>query len=386
MMLMMPALKYDEGLVEDLLAVSLGGLDSLLRALARPPERYYIRVNLLKTTPEAVMEAARSAGIELRRDEVLDYALWAPVKGPFRIDATSKVVVADKRAAESVYVGSDLYGPGVLKAEGVKKGDYVTVVTPDGIPVANGVAAMDWREMTKRPPGVAVKVTNSVYMAPKIRDIPGFDRGLFYSQSYPSMWVAELASPKRGQTIIDMNAAPGGKVSHVAQMTGPYARIIAFDRPSKVDKLVESLGRLGITWVEVHGADSREASRVLGRVEFADLVLIDPPCTNLGVIPKLSDSKTLNDAANLASYQFQFIVEAWRLLKPGGLLAYSTCTITDVENEFNVARAAELGFEPVRPDRVPPGARATDLGVRFDVERGFPGFFISLLRKPGAPK
>ena len=386
MMLMRPALRYDEGLVEDLLAVSLNGLSSLLRALTRPPERYYIRVNLLKAAPETVIEAARAVGIELRRDEALDYALWAPVKGPFKVDATDKVVVADKRAAESVYVGSDLYGPGVLKAEGIRRGDRVTIVTPDGMPVANGVATMDWKEMARRPSGVAVKVTNSVYAAPKIREIPGFDEGLFYSQSYPSMWVAELAAPERGQTIVDMNAAPGGKVSHVAQMTGPHSRIIAFDRPSKVGRLTSNLSRLGITWVEIYGADSREASRVLGRTEFADLVLIDPPCTNLGVIPKLGDSKTLADAANLASYQFQFIVEAWRLLKPGGLLVYSTCTITNVENEFNVVRALDLGFEPERPSRLPPGARATELGIRFDVERGFPGFFISLLRKPGAPR
>ncbi len=77
--------------------------------------------------------------------------------------------------------------------------------------------------------------------------------------------------------------------------------------------------------------------------------------------------------------------EAYRLLKPGGMLVYSTCTLTDVENEWVIQRAIEMGFEVERPPKIPAAASFNGLGVRFSPEDGLPGFFISLLRKRGGP-
>lgn len=378
-----PNLSYDYGLMEILNAVSRSGLKGLLESLTKPPRRFYIRVNTLKVEPDRLASMAAERGLDLRFDENIPYALWAPVEGPFSIKKEGKEVMADYRSSESVYLGSDLYAPGVLRAHGVKKGNDVTVVTPNGLAVGFGTAANDGTQILKTRRGLAVSVNKSTYRSPKVRSIPGFNEGLFYSQSYPSMWVAELAEPRPGQIIIDMTAAPGGKVSHVAQLVGPKAKVIAIDRASKVQKLKETLTTLGMPWVTVIGGDSRQASELLGIYEQADTVLLDPPCTNLGVIPKLHDSRTVIDAINLSAYQFQFIREAYRLLRPGGLLVYSTCTLTDVENELNVLRALELGFDIERPTMLPPGSTFNGLGLRFSPEDGVPGFFISLLRKRG---
>ncbi|ADL19427.1 RNA (Cytosine-C(5)-)-methyltransferase [Acidilobus saccharovorans 345-15] len=378
------SLIYDQGLLESLGAISRRGVRSLLESLLRPPRRFYLRVNTLKADTTTMLDLLSASGTRFYVDEQLPYAIWIDVKGPFKVDLHDKVVVADKKSAESVYVGSDLYGPGVLRAERVKAGDEVTIVTVDGRPVAEGVAIMDGKEMAEHKKGVAVKVTKSVYATPKVRELPGFNEGLIYSQSLPSMWAVAIASPSPGETIIDFNAAPGGKTSLAAQLAGRKSRIIAIDRASKAEKLRDNLIRLGADWVNVVGGDSRRASSLLNIEGKADLVLIDPPCTNLGVIPKLYDTKRLADAVVLSRYQRQFISEAWKALKPGGRLVYSTCTLTDVENEANVLFAMELGFEVTKPYPMPREASYNGLGLRFSPEDGHPGFFISLMVKPYA--
>ncbi len=376
-------LRYDEALLEDLDATSLRGVRSLLEALTRPPSRFYIRVNTLRADPSSVLDGLREKGLDFHVDEEVDVALYAPIRGPFEVTPEGKAVVADKRSAESVYLGSDLYAPGVLKAEGVRRNDRVTVFTPEGVPVGSGTAMMTWSDVLSARRGLAVKVERSVYQAPKVGDLSEAAGGLIYSQSLPSMWAVLVADPRPGELIIDMNAAPGGKVSFVAQLTGPSARIVAFDRKSKADRLRQNLASLNIDWVSVIGADSRQASSILGVHELADLVLVDPPCTNLGVIPKLSDRRGVQDAVTLSRYQVQFVREAWRLLRPGGRLVYSTCTLTDIENEWVVERAVEMGFDVERPPKVPRHANFNGLGIRFSPEDGVPGFFTSLLRKPG---
>ncbi|MEM4819797.1 MAG: RsmB/NOP family class I SAM-dependent RNA methyltransferase [Acidilobaceae archaeon] len=373
-------LDYDLGLLEVLESTS-GPLCSLLRSLTRPAPRLYIRVNTLKIDPEEYRELLKSSGYGFERDEELNEALWTPVEGPFRITVYDKKVVADKVASESVLMGSDLYLPGVLEASGIKEGDLVTVYSPNGVPVGSGVAVRSWKESLKKDKGLFIKITEPVYRAPRVSELPGYGE-LCYGQSVTSMYVAKMLNPKPGEIIVDFNAAPGGKIGHVAQLVGPKATIIGIDRPNKIDKLRRVLETLGANWVRTLGGDSRRASELLGELSGkVDAVLIDPPCTDIGVIPKVYDRKTLKEAVAIARYQVQFVREAHRVLRQGGRLVYSTCTLTDVENEAVVEYALSLGFELEEPEFRPRvRGRDTGYGFRFAPHVDFtPGFFVSLL-------
>ncbi len=379
-------LSYDVGLLE-VLAVVEPDTCGLVRRLERPPDRIYVRVNTLKTNVDEYLEMLRDSGIQMYKDEELPEAIWAPVKGPIRLDVEGRrKVVADKRAAESVMMGSNLYAPGVLYAEGVSRGDKVTVVGPNGEPVAVGTAVMSWEEVKARRKGIAVRVEASLYQAIRVSELPGYDRGLVYGQSLPSMYASRILDPSPGELVVDMNAAPGGKTGHIYQLSGGRAMIVAVDRPSKTGKLREVLARLRAEGVKVLGGDSRKLSQILpGLVGKVDAIIIDPPCTNLGVIPKLWDKKTLRDAVTLARYQRGFIREAYRLLRRGGRLLYSTCTLTPVEDEVNIRYAEDIGFERIGVPRWVGRGSKSSLGLRFHPNRhGTPGFFIGpLLIKRG---
>ncbi len=387
-------LRYDYRLLESIPPVA-GPTCSLVRRLTAPPSRLYIRVNTLRVDPGEYLDMLRSLGLPFHRDEEIPEALWAPVEGPLRFPIFDKKVVADKRAAESVLMGSDLYAPGVLEARGVEPGDHVTIVAPNGVPVGSGVAVASWKRMKPlveearragHPArlGVFVRVEWPMYRAPRVHDLPGYSEGLFYGQSLPSMYVARLLDPRPGEVIVDVTAAPGGKVSHAAQLAGPGARVIAVDRRSKEERLRSELERLGLGWVEVVSGDSRRVHRLLPGLEGkVDKVILDPPCTNLGVIPKVLDEKSHRDAAALARYQFSLARAAARLLRPGGVMAYSVCTVTSWEAEAQTARVAEeLGLEVLEPPDWARRPLRTGWGLRFSpLVHGVTGFYIALLRK-----
>ncbi len=201
--------------------------------------------------------------------------------------------------------------------------------------------------------GLVVKNVKPLYHVPSLRNTKWYIEGYIYEQSISSMMVAHALSPEPNTVIVDMCAAPGGKASHVYELAAGSVRVIALDHSrSKIARMRSEFKRLGHR-IESLRMDSRYADRELGE-GFADYVILDPPCSSLGVIPKVYDKKTYSDIINFAKYQRQFIRSAYRLLKPGGVLVYSTCTITLLENEENIAYAVEkLGFslEDVEPKR-----------------------------------
>jgi len=235
---------------------------------------------------------------------------------------------------------------------------------------------------------VAVEVYESIYRAPRLRELEEYKLGMFYAQSLPAMLVSLFLEPQANEVIVDMCAGPGGKATHLAQLSQGAARIIALDHTSRRVELVrKEVERLRLKNVIVLKADSRYLHLDYPWIK-ADKVLVDPPCSSLGVRPKLFDRKNFEDVKNLANYQKQFIREAWLILKPGGLLAYSTCTTTLLENEENIEYAMEIGFKPVEPPILAGSRGATpyyfrDLVARFHPHKHpHPGFFIALLRKP----
>jgi len=364
-------------------------LTRVLRSLTEPGKRYYIRVNTLLCEPEEVVERLRERGLKVFRDEVVKEALYFPVKGPNKVPEVEKVVVADKYAAESVLQGADLYAPGVLKAEGVRRGDEVNVVSPNGTIVGYGLAEMDGREMTSIGKGLAVKVLVSRYELPKISELKEYKEGLIYDQSLPAMITSIVLEPEAGEVIVDMCAAPGGKATHIAQLVKGRARIYAFDVSGKrVERMMRELDRLRMRGlIKVTKADSRYLDVDFPNLK-ADKVVLDPPCSSIGVRPKVYDRKSYKDVKALMSYQIQFLKVAYSILRKGGTLVYSTCTITLEENERVISYAVnKLGFS-IEPqgmylaERGLPCLDGYEQLQRFFPDRfNGPGYFIAKMVK-----
>jgi len=379
---------YDEELISTLSKVYGDDLYKFLDSLKRPPSRYYVRVNTLRTPTDELIRRLRVRGIEVYKDEYLDEAIYFPVRHNPNIPSVSNYVIADKKASESVILGSDLYIPGVLGGK-FRKGSEVNILTPYGDVIAYGIAIVDSEDIKKGSKGVAVKTIKSLYEVIKVRELPEYSEGLIYPQSLPSILVSRLLNPQANEVIVDMCAAPGGKTGHLVELSKGKAVVYAFDHSlRKVEDMIKELSRLGhLSSVKVFKADSRYLHTDFPWL-LADKVLIDPPCSTLGVIPKVFDVKRYKDITTLSKYQFQFISEAVRIVRKGGLITYSTCTVTLEENEENIRRAIkELGLEVVEP-YIKVGTRGLvdelwgEYLLRFHPHiHGTPGYFIALLKK-----
>lgn len=176
--------------------------------------------------------------------------------------------------------------------------------------------------------------------APPLSRLLPFAEGLFTVQDESSMLVAHVVWPAPGQEILDVCAGPGGKSTHLAQLMENKGLIVACDVHEHRLRLIEdNARRLGVTIIKTVLAD---ATKMAADHEAKyDLILVDAPCSGLGVLRRRADSrwrKQEGDIHALAGLQKQIIENAISLLKVGGRLVYSTCTIEPEENEENIAR------------------------------------------------
>ncbi|MEM1747334.1 MAG: PUA domain-containing protein [Sulfolobales archaeon] len=383
-------LDYDALLLESLRRVYGERVSMFLESIKAPGQRLYVRVNTLRVEPGELLDRLKDRGVEAYPDEELPEAIYFRIYGPFKVNVVEKVVVVSKEAAEAVALGADLYAPGVLKCyHNVRRGNEVTIVTRSGIPVGEGVVVSDCHEAIKRRKGLVVRTTNSLYKAIRVRELPEFNEGLVYPQSLPAMYVARQLDLKPGELIVDLCASPGGKTGHVIELSGGSVTVIAFDRSKgKVERMKEELSRLGhLPFVEAWVSDSRYAPEDFPWLR-PDKVIVDPPCSALGVRPKIEDSKTYRDVLALKEYQLQFLRAAYKLVKPGGIVVYSTCTVTIEENEEVITQILEeskcLDVGEVRIDRATTGVYGPYKSsfARFHPHvHGTPGYFIAKLYK-----
>lgn len=170
-----------------------------------------------------------------------------------------------------------------------------------------------------------------------IRDSGLAQNGSLYIQNAAS-WLPVLAlDPQSGDSILDVCAAPGGKTSHIAAITDNQAHITANDnsRP-RLAKLRSNLQRLGVQNVEYTLFDATQLARKLEGRQF-DKILLDAPCSGEGMM-SLNNNKdfttwSVAHIKRLQQLQKRILIQAWQLLKPGGTLVYSTCTMAPEENE-----------------------------------------------------
>lgn len=168
--------------------------------------------------------------------------------------------------------------------------------------------------------------------------LKSFVMGRIVVQDLSSMLVGEVSGAKKGDYVIDLCAAPGGKSLHVADKMEGYGHVDARDLTDyKVELIRENIRRTDVINVEA----SRKDATILDKdsIEKADVVLADVPCSGLGVIGKKTDIKYRIDQdkiRELVVLQRQILHNAAAYVKPGGTLIYSTCTITREENQENV--------------------------------------------------
>ncbi|WP_343209987.1 16S rRNA (cytosine(967)-C(5))-methyltransferase RsmB [Anaerolentibacter hominis] len=167
--------------------------------------------------------------------------------------------------------------------------------------------------------------------------LDSFRRGAFYVQDESSMLAVKAAGIQPGDLVVDVCGAPGGKALYAAELAGPSGRISVRDlTEDKTELIEENVRRLTFTNVEVKTWDAREKDTAYeGK---ANVVLADLPCSGLGVMGRKADIKyhvTQESILELAALQREILAAAADYVKPGGILIYSTCTVTEEENGRN---------------------------------------------------
>lgn len=176
-----------------------------------------------------------------------------------------------------------------------------------------------------------------IYYAENVENVaslPGYEEGAFTVQDVSSAMAVEAAEIKAGDFVMDVCAAPGGKSLLASEKVGE-GRVLSRDvSENKVSLIEENIARMGADNIitEVHDATVPDERYV----EQADVVLMDVPCSGLGVMGKKRDIKyhvTPQSLTEIVELQKQIVESSWQYVKPGGVLLYSTCTVNPKENE-----------------------------------------------------
>ncbi len=218
-----------------------------------------------------------------------------------------------------------------------------------------------------------------------------FRHGLITIQDESSMLPANVLNPQPGMKVLDMCAAPGGKTTHMAEKMQNEGSILAMDlHPKKLDLIEENTARLGLEIVQTAPVDGRKAASFLPKESF-DAVLVDAPCSGLGVMrrkPDIKYTKREEDLESLQTIQLAILDNAAQVLKPGGRLVYSTCTVDKRENEGTVeaflSQHPEMESESLTnlPEKLLAKQNNGMLQV-FPQDFGSDGFFVAAFRKKG---
>lgn len=165
-----------------------------------------------------------------------------------------------------------------------------------------------------------------------------YKEGLIMPQDEAAMLACEILAPKKGDVVIDLCAAPGGKTTYIAQLMENKGKILAFDiHEHKIQLITENAKRLGIDIISAYEGDSSEYNE--NYREYADCVLADVPCSGLGIIRKKPEiKKRYQKSEELYEIQYKILENAAKYLKIGGSLVYSTCTIETEENEKIISK------------------------------------------------
>ena len=186
--------------------------------------------------------------------------------------------------------------------------------------------------------GVVCPEAISIKGGRSIENNPLFKEGKITVQDESAMVIAPLLELEEGMKVIDLCSAPGGKTTHIAEILNNTGEVLAFDiHETKLGLINENCERLGISNVKINLNDATKLNPEL--IASSDRILIDVPCSGIGIIrkkPEIKWNKKRSDLRNIIQTQRDIMENAWQYLKSGGIMIYSTCTLNKEENEENI--------------------------------------------------
>ncbi|XP_049737850.1 tRNA (cytosine(72)-C(5))-methyltransferase NSUN6 isoform X1 [Elephas maximus indicus] len=383
-----------EGFMNKEVITSLGKQEAerkfqtLLHHLSHPPSFTTVRVNTRLASVEHVksllldelQKQSNGLSVPVLQHPDLQDVLLIPVIGPRKnIKKQQCEAIVGAQCGNAVLRGAHVYVPGIVSASKfMKAGDVISVYSDikgkckkgakefDGTKVflGNGISELSRKELFSGLPelkGIGIRMTEPVYLSPSFDNVlPSY----LFLQNLPSAVVAHVLNPQPGEKILDLCAAPGGKTTHIAALMHDQGEVIALDKiSSKVEKIKQNALLLGLNSIRAFCFDGTKALQIEmfedteGNPPFLpesfDRILLDAPCSGMGQRPNMACTWTLKEVTSYQPLQRKLFSVAVQLLKPGGVLVYSTCTITLAENEEQVAWALRtfpcLQLQPQEP-------------------------------------
>ncbi|PSN36710.1 putative methyltransferase NSUN6 [Blattella germanica] len=353
-------------------------LDNLLHWLCTTPKFTIFRINTLKTNANEICDMIihhlhkeisyndKNEVPDVKCHPILLDAVVVKHWKNIDIKLLDKQVIVDAACGAAVLRGAHVYAPGVMgMPTGVRCGDKVSVFSDrlgkckkglqkpfleeSRVFVGNGIVHMERKHLygqNLKPVGIAIEMIATVSGCPVLGD-NCLSPNLTLLQNLPSILCCHVLNPQENETILDMCAAPGNKTSHIAMLMKNQGTIIALDKTeSKVNNIVKRCQQFSLHSVHAFACD---ATKILESYDFQkwcssilntssildtfDRILLDAPCSALGQRPQLINRISVNQLKSYPPLQRKLFHSAVAMLKPGGIIVYSTCTITMAENE-----------------------------------------------------
>jgi len=247
---------------------------------------------------------------------------------------------------EKLLIASNRPAPLVIRAN-------ILRTTRDGLKQALAAEDAEARETPFSSAGL------ELLSSPGLKNLTAFREGRFLVQDEAAQLVGMMVAPKSGEAVLDACAAPGGKATHLAELMGNQGSVVALDSDAgRLNRVAENSTRLGTTIIRPTAGDA-----TLYRETLFDKVLIDAPCSGLGVLRRHPDgrwTKSEKLVAERQAVQRKILANCAKLLKPDGALVYATCTTEPEENEdlinaFIASERGEFRIDDPRP-YLPPSA------------------------------
>ncbi|XP_048366626.1 tRNA (cytosine(72)-C(5))-methyltransferase NSUN6 [Sphaerodactylus townsendi] len=350
--------------------------ERLLNNLSHPPAFTTVRVNthlasvehVRSLLSEEIHKQYKGFSVPFLEHPDLPDILLIPIIGPRKdLQELTNQVIVGAQCGNAVLRGAHVYAPGIISASKfTKAGDEVSVYSDiEGkckrgakeflgtkVFLGNGISEVRRNDIfNSNGPlkGLGVKMTEPIYLSPSFDNVLS---SYIFLQNLPSSVVSYVLNPQPGEKILDMCAAPGGKTTHLATLMHDEGEVIAMDKiADKVKKIGQNAALLQLNCIKTFCYDSTKALTTnqteCGQggppflPESFDRILLDAPCSGMGQRPNMAYSWSLKEMNSYQPLQRKLFRVAVQLLKPEGILVYSTCTITLSENEEQVAWALQ---------------------------------------------